>query len=83
MVGFALRPDGDARLLRLDGELAALDASRASAPGSRLECVRAGRTWRLKVHRCVRNGERFTIEGRFIDLTRRDREELRARFGAG
>lgn len=82
MVALALRPEGDARLLRLDGEVAALDASRASAPGSRLECSLDGRTLRLKVHRCVRDGDRFTIEGRFIDLTRSDRERLAARLSS-
>jgi hypothetical protein len=70
---------GQARLTGLDGDRGTLDSDTAAAPGSRLSGVLpGGRSICLKVHRCVRVGERFVVEGRFIDLTR----EMRLRLAA-
>lgn len=76
MTSIQLEKGGAARLVQLDGDRATVESPMASAPGSRLGMKVDGRTLRLKVHRCVREGEVFTISGRFIDLTR----DLRARL---
>lgn len=65
-----------AELVALDGDRGTVRSPMASAPGSRLAMQVDGRTLRLKVHRCVREDEQFTIAGRFIDLTRDLRERL-------
>lgn len=62
---------GRAEVVAIDGDRVRIASDIASAPGSRLEgALENGQTLRLKVHRCVRSGERFDIEGRCIDLTR-------------
>jgi hypothetical protein len=61
---------GPVELLELEGERARLLVPVAAAPGSRLGLSLDGRALRLKVHRCAREGERFVLEGRFIDLPR-------------
>ena len=71
---------GDALLHAIGGERAPwsarLSSSVASAPGSRISgTIAGGYRLRFKVHRCVKCGERFDIEGRFIDL-RRDVRDL-------
>jgi len=69
--------EGDeARVLEVDGERVRVHSDRAAAPGSRVEGKTLGRTLRFKCHRCVRDGEGFAIEGRFIDLTREQRRAL-------
>ncbi|MEZ4446836.1 MAG: hypothetical protein R3B72_47595 [Polyangiaceae bacterium] len=71
---------GAAELVQLDGDRGTIASDIPSAPGSRLETRIDGRSLRLKVHRCVKEGERFTIEGRFIDLTRDLRQTLESRL---
>lgn len=71
--------EGVASIVALDGERVSLLATRASAPG----CPLAGNLGddtlvRVKVHRCRKQGDRFLIEGRLIDATRRLRERLAA-----
>jgi hypothetical protein len=84
MIGLRLQRGGDANIVKLDGELVTIDSSVASAPGSRLDgSTDDGRSVRLKVYRCVRQGERFAIEGRFIDLTRELRLSLSSRLANG
>jgi hypothetical protein len=80
MSGLALllNSGADAGLESIDDDRVALWSSEPSAPGSRLELHNdQGIRLRLKVHRCVRDGARFRIEGRLIDATRRLRDELR------
>ncbi len=67
---YPLDRGGHAELIALEGDRGTVRSPIASAPGSRLAMKVNGRTLRLKVHRCVREGERFTIVGRFIDLAR-------------
>jgi hypothetical protein len=67
-----------AELIALEGDKGTIRSPMASAPGSRLGMKVDGRMLRLKVHRCVRDGDVFTIAGRFIDLTRDLRERLAA-----
>ncbi len=83
MLVIDLERGGAAELCRLEGDRATVQCGGAAAPGSRLAFRVAGRTLRLKVHRCVREGERFTIDGRFIDLTRDLRDRLAAGLAAG
>ena len=74
-----LENEGTCTLVALEGDRATVTSPKASAPGSRFGMRVDGRMLRLKVHRCVREGERFTIVGRFIDLTR----DLRTRLTNG
>ena len=56
----------------------------AAAPGTPLKgMLQDGRSIRVKVHRCVRNGEEFDIAGKLIDATRELREQLNAAFASG
>ena len=58
-------------LVRLQGDYVSLHGDKASPPGTRLRgVVDGGHELALKVHRCVRSGERFAIEGRLISPTR-------------
>ena len=74
---------GSADLAKLDGEAVELLSTRPFAPGSRPEgkLSRGGR-YRMKVHRSRRIGgdepPRYRIEGRLLDVTRAERESLRA-----
>lgn len=66
-------------LMAIDGERVSLWSERAAAPGMRLGATLAdGAILRIKVHRSVRAGERFVIDGRALDLTRDLRERLEA-----
>lgn len=71
-----LEKGGTCKLVAIEGDRATVSSPIASAPGSRFAMRVDGRSLRLKVHRCVREDERFTISGRFIDLTRDLRERL-------
>jgi hypothetical protein len=62
--------EGAVELLALEGDRARLALPLAAAPGSRVPLAIDGRGVRLKIHRCVREGERYVVEGRFIDLPR-------------
>ncbi len=80
MVVLELAKGGQAELVKLEDDRGTVKSPMASAPGSRLAMIVNGRTLRLKVHRCVRDGDHFTIAGRFIDLTRDLRDTLLARL---
>ncbi len=68
-------------LMALDGERVSLRSGQAAAPGSRLEgAVLGDHRLRIKVHRCLRVGDGFEIEGRLFDLTRELRELLQERL---
>lgn len=76
---------GEAELVESTGEQAALATEVPAPPGSslRAECIENGRTYTLKVRSCRRAGERrFLVRGRWVSLTRADREFLRATAGA-
>lgn len=78
---------GSARLLSIDGENGSIETERASPPGSTVELVVAGAPLRLKVRQCRRvegGGEpegaaRFRVEGRWVNLSRVQREDLSRR----
>lgn len=75
---------GEADLVSLDADRIALRSTIASAPGSPLSGkLENGATVRVKVHRCRKQDDRFLIEGRLVDATRKLREELAALLGSG
>ena len=70
-------PDGDAILRTIEGDRVALDASVPAAPGTPLRAsLDDGSALRIKVQRCVRDGERFAIDGRLLDASRALRQKL-------
>ena len=84
-----LKRGGPAFILEHSGDFVTLASSAASPPGSTLEASYAGPprsvSVRVKVRSCRRDtlpggGEGFRVDGRFVSLTRGDREAL---FGAG
>jgi|SoiMethySBSTD1v2_1073268.scaffolds.fasta_scaffold2946561_2 hypothetical protein len=69
--------DGEATLHAIDGDRVSLDASVPAAPGTPLcASLESGTAVRIKVHRCVRAGDRFSIEGRLLDASRALRQEI-------
>jgi hypothetical protein len=65
-----------AALETIDDDRVTLWSEEPSAPGSRFELIGELGSLRVKVHRCVRDGDRFRIAGRLIDATRRLRDQL-------
>jgi len=74
--------DGTAwEIVESDGSHARVRSSRASPPGSMLEGTAEGesRPYRVKVRSCRRTDDGdlpFSIEGRFVDLTREQRAKI-------
>lgn len=78
-VEWSLEGGGDARLVRLDGERASVDSSRPHPIGSTLvgRQLPSGSRHEFKVRGCRRREDgRFLVEGRFVNLSRRAREQL-------
>jgi hypothetical protein len=70
---------GDATLVTLNDDRVTLDSSLSSPPGSLVDgALTTGEAIRVKVRGCKRDGERFRIEGRVIDLSRDLRLKLAA-----
>lgn len=77
--GWRLEGGGDARLLTISGERASVDSSRPFPIGSTLIGVEPedGRRHELKVRGCRRDAAgRFVVQGRFVNLSRAERERL-------
>ena len=74
-----LRPQaGHGRIVEVRGEHVAFASNVAAPPGSMLEAAAAGVHVQIKVRSCRREpaaGD-FRIEGRFLNLSRTDREKL-------
>ena len=75
---------GTAAVLEVNGEHVVVLASLSSPPGSPLEATLDGATLRIKVRSCQKvepdeSGRAFRIEGRFVSLTREQREALISR----
>jgi hypothetical protein len=79
------RGGGDAFIVEHGGDFVTLDSTAPSPPGSTVEATHAGAarsvTVRVKVRGCRKHPlpdgrEGFRIEGRFVSLTRADRETL-------
>jgi hypothetical protein len=84
-VPLRLKRGGDAFLIEHSGDFVTLASSAASPPGSTVEATYLGVTpsvsVRVKVRGCRRDAlpdgrDGFRIEGRFVSLTRRDRDAL-------
>jgi hypothetical protein len=84
-VPLELKRGGDAFILEHDGEFVVLASIAPSPPGSTLEATHVGGARsvpvRVKVRGCRRDKlpdgrEGFRIDGRFVSLTRGDREVL-------
>ena len=72
---------GSAAVLEVSGEKVVVLSSLSSPPGSALESTLDGGTLRIKVRSCQKvdaddAGRSYRIEGRFVSLTRAQREAL-------
>ena len=70
---------GTATVVESDGTLVVLDATFSSPPGSPIEGTAEGASYKVKVRSSRRqpgDAPRFFIEGRFVDLTRQQRERV-------
>jgi len=84
LIPLLLKRGGDAFIVEHAGDAVCLASTASSPPGSTLEASFAGPrsvTVRVKVRGCRRASlpdgrEGFRIEGRFVSLTRGDREAL-------
>ena len=85
LIPLGLKRGGDAFIVEHAGDAVTLASTAPSPPGSTLEASFAGPprsvTVRVKVRGCRRTSlpdgrEGFRIEGRFVSLTRGDREAL-------
>ena len=79
------RGAGEARVVESDGQRAVLESSQPFAAGATLVgLAESGVEYRVKVRGGRRIDERwFRIEGRFVSLTKRQREELLAQMSGG
>jgi hypothetical protein len=84
-VPLTLKRGGDAFIVEHSGDFVQLASSAPSPPGSTVEATHAGEahsvTVRVKVRGCRRDPlpdgrDGFRIDGRFVSLTRGDREAL-------
>jgi hypothetical protein len=84
-IGLQLKRGGDAFIVEHSGDFVTLASVAPSPPGSTVEATYVGGarsvTVRVKVRGCRRDNlpdgrEGFRIEGRFVSLTRGDRETL-------
>lgn len=82
MLALDLGSGQTATLVSSDGEACVLCCSRAAPPGSTLEGTVHETLLRVKVRSCRRDDasptEPFRVEGRFVSLTRVQRELVRA-----
>jgi hypothetical protein len=75
------RGGGEARLIETDGDWAVVEATQAFPIGATLRALDAtGTEYRVKVRGGKKVGEGwFRLEGRFMSMTREERERLLAR----
>ena len=81
MIILELVRGGTLAVLETNGERVVVLSSLSSPPGSPLEARLDGSTLRIKVRSCQKvapddGGRAFRIEGRFVSLTRAQRESL-------
>lgn len=79
-LALSLEQGGRATVVETSGERIVLESDVPAPPGSLLAGTLPGepRPFRVKVRSCRRvdSGDAFRIEGRLVDLTRRQRERL-------
>jgi len=74
---------GAVSLLWLGDDHVRVQSEQAAAPGSRLAgTVATGEALRIKVHRCLRRGDGFVIDGKLQSPTRALRRLLAEQAGA-
>jgi hypothetical protein len=74
---FTWTKGGEADIVSVDGERIVISSTISSPPGSYLDGVLNGAGGiRIKVRGCKRDGERFRIEARILDLSRQLREHI-------
>jgi hypothetical protein len=81
MLELTLAGGGSARLAAFDGQHVVVLSTRAMPPGSTLQGTGGdGSSYMIKVRGCARaaaaEGERFRIEGRFVNLSKEQRARL-------
>ena len=69
---------GEADLVALDGDRVTLSSTMSSPPGSYVDgaLVNDGTAIRIKVRGCKKDGERYRIDGRILDLSKTLRLQL-------
>jgi hypothetical protein len=68
---------GEAVIDAMNGDHVTLSSTTSAPPGATVEgALEGGTPIRVKVRGCKRDGDRFVIEGRVIDLSRELRERL-------
>jgi hypothetical protein len=69
---------GHGQIVEADGDHVVFQSTVPTPPGSTLECSSGDVRVLIKVRSCKRAspGDRFRIEGRFVNLSRTDREKL-------
>lgn len=77
----ALQKGERASIVSTDGDQVTLSSSVSSPPGSSLDATLEGHALRIKVRGCRKNPKNpedlpFTIEGRFVSLTKTQREAI-------
>lgn len=76
----ALRTGGEVLLVASDDQRITFESESAAPPGSSLDLIVCGAPVAVKVRACRRTAPadagRFLIEGRFINLSREQREAL-------
>lgn len=78
MTALALSRGGTAEVLETDGDTVTVLSTLSSPPGSPLEGRLDDWTLRIKVKSCKREGDGFRIEGRWVNLSRAQRDRLLA-----
>jgi len=77
MTHLAWAKGGEADLETLDGDRVTLRSTTPAPPGAYVDgALNDGTPLRIKVRGCKRDGERFRIEGRILDLSKSTRERL-------
>ena len=68
---------GEAEIVAIEGERVALSSTHSAPPGAYVDgALNDGTTLRIKVRGCKRDGERFRIEGRILDMPSNLRQRL-------
>lgn len=75
-LGLDLLGGGVARIEQSDGERVVLLSDVAAPPGSTLEGALDGDTYQVKVRSCRLQGAQFRIDGRFVNLSRAQRQRI-------
>jgi hypothetical protein len=67
---------GSAELVETDGDHVVVEATRSAPPGATLSATLDGVAYSIKVRGAKRTGDVFRIEGRWVNLSRAQRERV-------